>query len=141
LTTLEFLMQRLSHLAVAAAAITLMSLPTTASFGQNAQGTGTDTITAPPPATTPASPPATAAPAATTTTPAATPPADATPEAKPSGDTPPAKTTEPTPKAKKKSVSKASRQEIDRSIDNGTVPSRYRKSVPKEYQQYIPFEK
>jgi hypothetical protein len=134
LTTLEFLMQRLAHLAVAAAAITVMSLPTTALFGQNAQNTGTDTITAPPPA--PAA--TTAAPAATTTTP----PADPTPEAKPSGDAPPpTKTTEPTTKPKKKSASKATRQEIDRSIDNGTVPSRYRKSVPKEYQQYIPFEK
>ena len=33
------------------------------------------------------------------------------------------------------------RQEIDRSIDNGTVPSRYRSQVPKEYQKYVPFEK
>ncbi len=32
-------------------------------------------------------------------------------------------------------------QEIDHSIDSGTVPSRYRRQVPKEYQQYIPFEK
>jgi hypothetical protein len=32
-------------------------------------------------------------------------------------------------------------QEIDHSIDNGTVPARYRSSVPKQYQQYIPFEK
>ena len=32
-------------------------------------------------------------------------------------------------------------QEIDKSIDSGTVPSRYRKSVPKEYQHYIPFAK
>jgi len=32
-------------------------------------------------------------------------------------------------------------QEIDHSINNGTVPSRYRSQVPKEYQQYIPFEK
>jgi hypothetical protein len=33
------------------------------------------------------------------------------------------------------------RQEIDKSIKSGTVPSRYRNSIPKEYQQYIPFEK
>jgi hypothetical protein len=33
------------------------------------------------------------------------------------------------------------RQEIDKSIDSGTVPSRYRSSVPKEYQHYIPFAK
>jgi hypothetical protein len=32
-------------------------------------------------------------------------------------------------------------REIDKSIDSGTVPSRYRRSVPKEYQQYVPFEK
>jgi hypothetical protein len=32
-------------------------------------------------------------------------------------------------------------QEIDRSIDRGTVPARYRSRVPKEYQQYVPFEK
>ena len=32
-------------------------------------------------------------------------------------------------------------QEIDHSIASGTVPSRYRSSVPKEYQKYIPFEK
>ena len=32
-------------------------------------------------------------------------------------------------------------QEIDKSIDSGTVPSRYRKQVPKEYQKYIPFAK
>jgi hypothetical protein len=33
------------------------------------------------------------------------------------------------------------RQEIDRSIETGTVPSRYRSSVPKEYQKYVPFAK
>jgi len=32
-------------------------------------------------------------------------------------------------------------QEIDRSIERGTVPARYRSQVPKEYQQYIPFDK
>lgn len=31
--------------------------------------------------------------------------------------------------------------ELDRSIDQGTVPARYRSRVPREYQQYIPFEK
>jgi hypothetical protein len=34
-----------------------------------------------------------------------------------------------------------SRQEIDRSIDSGTVPRRYRSSVPKAYHRYIPFSK
>ena len=33
------------------------------------------------------------------------------------------------------------KQEIDRSIQSGTVPSRYRRQVPKEYQQYIPFDR
>jgi hypothetical protein len=33
------------------------------------------------------------------------------------------------------------RQEIDRAIDTRTVPSRYRSSVPKEYQKYIPFDR
>ena len=45
-----------------------------------------------------------------------------------------------TPK-KKKPAKETRQQEIDRSIDRGTVPARYRSSVPKEYQQYIPFDK
>jgi len=32
-------------------------------------------------------------------------------------------------------------QEMQHSMDTGTVPERYRNSVPKEYQQYVPFEK
>ena len=43
---------------------------------------------------------------------------------------------------KKKKPAKLTRQqEIDRSVDRGTVPARYRNSVPKEYHQYIPFDK
>ena len=42
---------------------------------------------------------------------------------------------------KKKPARMTRQQEIDRSIDQGTVPARYRSSVPKEYQQYIPFDK
>ena len=42
---------------------------------------------------------------------------------------------------KKKPAKMTRQQEIDRSIDRGTVPARYRGSVPKEYQQYIPFDK
>lgn len=43
---------------------------------------------------------------------------------------------------KKKKPPKLTRQqEIDRSIERGTVPARYRSSVPKEYHQYIPFER
>jgi hypothetical protein len=46
------------------------------------------------------------------------------------------------PATRKKKPAKMTRQqEIDRSIDRGTVPARYRSSVPKEYQQYIPFDK
>ncbi|MBI5130408.1 MAG: hypothetical protein HZA66_13275 [Rhodopseudomonas palustris] len=33
------------------------------------------------------------------------------------------------------------RQEIEHAIETRTVPSRYRNSVPKEYQKYIPFAK
>jgi len=44
--------------------------------------------------------------------------------------------------AKKKKPARMTRQqEIDQSIDRGTVPARYRNSVPKEYHQYIPFDK
>ena len=43
---------------------------------------------------------------------------------------------------KKKKIAKMTRQqEIDKSVDSGTVPARYRSRVAKEYQQYIPFEK
>ena len=42
---------------------------------------------------------------------------------------------------KKKPAKMTRQQEIDRSIDRGRVPARYRGSVPKEYQQYIPFDK
>jgi hypothetical protein len=42
---------------------------------------------------------------------------------------------------KRKSARMTRQQEIDRSIDRGTVPARYRNSVPKEYQHYIPFDK
>jgi Ni/Co efflux regulator RcnB len=31
------------------------------------------------------------------------------------------------------------RQEVDKSVDSGTVPGKYRSSVPKQYQQYVPF--
>jgi hypothetical protein len=77
------------------------------------------------------------APAATTTTaPAASTPSTPPPTAQ--TDT----TEKPAPKKKKTAARKMTRQqEIDHSIDSGTVPSRYRSSVPKQYQQYIPFDK
>jgi hypothetical protein len=88
-------------------------------LAQSTRNTGSETITAGPPA---------AAPAATATAPAAAPTTTTT--------------TEPAKSPKKKKVSKMTRQqEIDRSLDSGTAPARYRNSVPKEYQQYVPFEK
>ena len=70
----------------------------------------------------------------------------------PGGGTAPAATSSTAPEAtapekekaaprKKKPARMTRQQEIDRSIDRGTVPARYRSSVPKEYQQYIPFDK
>ena len=55
--------------------------------------------------------------------------------------TPATTTTEQATPKKTKAKSLTRQQEIDRSIDSGTVPARYRNSVPKEYQQYIPFDK
>jgi hypothetical protein len=112
----------------AAVAAALASLPAGVVLAQNTPNAGTETITGAPPAAAPAVAPA-AAPAATTTTP-------------PSATTPTTTSAEPAKGSKKKKVAKTNRQrEIDRSVDNGTVPARYRSSVPKEYQQYIPFEK
>ena len=76
--------------------------------------------------TTPAAPAATTPPAATS--------APATTSSETTVDKPARKSRKPAKKMTR-------RQEIDRSIDRGTVPARYRNSVPKEYQQYIPFEK
>ena len=87
------------------------------------------------------------------TTPSTDTPAAAAPEAAPTTSAPaaapaaqpataPATTEADTGTKKKKSGKKMTRrQEIDKSIDSGTVPSRYRSSVPKEYQHYIPFAK
>ena len=70
----------------------------------------------------------------------------------PSGGTAPAATSTAAPETtapekekvapkKKKPARMTRQQEIDRSVDRGTVPARYRSSVPKEYHQYIPFDK
>jgi hypothetical protein len=45
------------------------------------------------------------------------------------------------PVAHKKRHAASRKRELDRSIENGTVPARYRASIPKQYQHYIPFEK
>ena len=111
-----FLMQKLSLIAVTMA---LVSLPPGLGIAQTAPDAG-------------------AAPAATA--PAATPPAAATataPAAKPETTA-----SEPAKPAKKKAAKKMTRQqEIDKSIDSGTVPARYRSQVPKEYHHLIPFDK
>lgn len=88
-------------------------------------------------------------PPAAGTAPAATAPAATAPAATPAQTTAtPAATPDAGQAADKKSASKKSskkkmtrQQEIDHSIDSGTVPARYRSSVPKQYQQYIPFDK
>jgi hypothetical protein len=92
---------------------------------------------APAPASEPAAPaPAAAAPAAPAAAPAAPAPTAAT-----TPDDAPAKTASGS-HVKKTPHRRVSRNgEIDRSINNGTVPARYRNSVPREYQQYIPFDK
>jgi hypothetical protein len=121
---LEVLMQR-SYLLAATAALALL-MPTPFAVAQTAPAAGT----AAPAATTTAPATSTAAPAATTTTPSATTDNSSQPsDAKKSASKKP---------AKKKMTRQ---QEIDHSVDSGTVPARYRSSVPKQYQQYVPFEK
>jgi uncharacterized iron-regulated membrane protein len=121
-------MQRLSlmhRLSLISATIALVSLPTGLVLAQTTPNTG-----AAAPATAPA-----------TTPPAATPPPAATTATAPAAKTE-STTAEPAKPAKKKAAKKMTRQqELDKSIDSGTVPARYRSSVPKEYQQYIPFDK
>jgi hypothetical protein len=113
-------MQGFSRFAAATSLAGLMTFPAVA-LAQT-----TPDSTAPAATTAPAT---TTAPAATTTS---TPPSSA------QTDT----TEKASPKKKKPAAKKMTRQqEIDHSIDSGTVPSRYRSSVPKEYQQYIPFDK
>jgi hypothetical protein len=115
---LEVLMQR-SYLLAATAALALL-MQTSFALAQGAPAAGG---TAAPAATT-------AAPAATTTAPTATNDASSQPtDSKKSASKKP---------AKKKMTRQ---QEIDHSVDSGTVPARYRGSVPKQYQQYIPFDK
>jgi hypothetical protein len=145
-----FRMKKLSRIAAvaaaAAAAVTFVSLPADVVLAQNTPNTGGAETTTTAPATPEAAP--TPAPAATATTPA---PAAATPTPAPAAEattptpaaaTPATTSTEPAKEPKKKKVVKMTRQqEIDKSIDSGTVPSRYRNSVPRQYQQYIPFDK
>jgi len=108
-------MPKVFQIAVAAAGAVFASLPAGVAVAQNAPGGGTGTT-----ANTPS--------AATTTAQAAT-----------SSDA--STTDKAAPKKKKKAAKMTRQQEIDRSIDRGTVPARYCSSVPREYQQYIPVEK
>jgi hypothetical protein len=104
-------MKKFSRLVAAASAVAFLVLPSGVALAQGAPAVGS----AP-------------APAATSPAPEAKAPEDAAPQKKMA--------------AKKKKPARATRQqEIDRSIDSGTVPARYRNSVPKEYHQYIPFDK
>ena len=109
-------MQKLSCVVVAAWAVSLVFVPAGVALAQGAPGGGT-------------------APAATST---AAPEAKV-PENKASETTAPEK--EKAAPKKKKPARMTRQQEIDRSVDRGTVPARYRNSVPKEYHQYIPFDK
>jgi hypothetical protein len=114
-------MQKLSCVVVAAWAVSLVFVPAGVALAQGAPGGGT-------------------APAATST---AAPEAKA-PENKAPENTARENTAAEKEKAapkKKKAVRMTRQQEIDRSVDRGTVPARYRNSVPKEYHQYIPFDK
>ena len=118
-------MRKLSRI-IAAAAVAVC-VPAGLLMAQNAPSNGSEKTAAPAPAPAATTP----APAATTSAPATAAPA-ATAPATAQNDQP----------AKKKTTAKMTRQqEIDKSIDSGTVPARYRKQVPKEYQQYIPFSK
>ena len=115
-------MLKLSRVMVAASAAALVFLPAGVALAQGAPSGGT-------------------APAAT--------PTPAAPEAKvPESKAPENKATENTGPEKEKAAPKKKKpakmtrqQEIDRSVDRGTVPARYRNSIPKEYHQYIPFDK
>ncbi len=109
-------MQKLSRLVAAASAVAFLVLPSGVALAQGAPGGGT----AP-------------APAASTPAPEAKAPENAPAENAASQKKMAAK--------KKKPARMTRQQEVDRSIDSGTVPARYRNSVPKEYHQYIPFDK
>jgi hypothetical protein len=112
-------MLKLSRVMVAASAAALVFLPAGVAL---AQGGGT----------APAAPPTAAAPEAKA-------PESKAPENKTTENTAPEK--EKAAPKKKKPARMTRQQEIDRSVDRGTVPARYRNSIPKEYHQYIPFDK
>jgi hypothetical protein len=115
-------MLKLSRVMVAASAAALVFLPAGVALAQGAPSGGT----------APAATPTAAAPEAKV-------PESNAPENKATENTGPEK--EKTAPKKKKPAKMTRQQEIDRSVDRGTVPARYRNSIPKEYHQYIPFDK
>ena len=114
-------MQKLSCVVVAAWAVSLVFVPAGVALAQGAPGGGTA------PAETPAAAPEAKA------------PENKAPE-NTARENAAAEKEKAAPK-KKKPARMTRQQEIDRSVDRGTVPARYRNSVPKEYHQYIPFDK
>ena len=115
-------MQKLPCLVVAGSAAALVFLPAGVALAQGAPSGGT----------APAATPTPAAPEAKV-------PESMAPENKATENTGPEK--EKAAPKKKKPAKMTRQQEIDRSVDRGTVPARYRNSIPKEYHQYIPFDK
>ena len=132
-----FLMPILSlvpRLSLIFATIALVVLPAGLVLAQTPPNTGAATT----PDAPAAAPPAATPPAAATTTPPAAATTTTTAPAAKTETT----TTEPAKPAKKQAAKKMTRQqEIDKSIDTGTVPARYRSQVPKEYHHLIPFDK
>ena len=124
-------MQKLSRVMVAASAAALVFLPAGVALAQGAPGGGTA-----PPATSTAAPEAKAP---ENKAPENKAPENKAPENTAAQNTAPEK--EKMAPKKKKPARMTRQQEIDRSVDRGTVPARYRNSVPKEYHQYIPFDK
>ncbi len=117
-----------AHSRFAIATAIFMCLPAGVLLAQGTPNTGTPAADAPAPA---------AAPAAASPAPATTPQATTT-----TTDKPATTTDKDSATTKKKTGKKMTRQqEIDKSIESGTVPKRYRSQVPKEYQQYVPFAK
>jgi hypothetical protein len=115
-------MLKLSRVMVAASAAALVFLPAGVALAQGAPSGGTE----------PTATPTAAAPEAKV-------PESTAPENKATENTGPEK--EKAAPKKKKPAKMTRQQEIDRSVDRGTVPARYRNSIPKEYHQYIPFDK
>ena len=111
-------MQKSFRLVAAALAAALLVLPVGVALAQGTPNSGT-------------------APAAAAAAPEPKAPQNKAPDNKAAENAAPEKAA---PK-KKKPAKMTRQQEIDRSIDQGTVPARYRNSVPKEYHQYIPFDK